>query len=177
MLIRHRSKFSHHGCHSDLSIRRGRRAVRHGELARFQTRALAQSLQDGTLTDSIAAVEAAWTAKANELGLEPEAVIKATHGRRASDNLMELVPGLKKQHVDKEVESASLLGRSGSPPADYTQSLRNPFSSLPTAPKAPLPPLDEVPNHRLVGRALRLSTEHRRAPRLVHSLLCPPWLR
>lgn len=64
--------------------------------------------QDGTLTDSIAAVEAAWTAKAEELGLEPEAVIKATHGRRASDNLTELVPGLRKEHVERveqEVES------------------------------------------------------------------------
>jgi beta-phosphoglucomutase-like phosphatase (HAD superfamily) len=47
-------------------------------------------VQDGTLTDSIAAVEAAWSAKAEELGLEPEAVIAATHGRRASDNLQEV---------------------------------------------------------------------------------------
>ncbi|WVR09173.1 hypothetical protein IAU60_006235 [Kwoniella sp. DSM 27419] len=31
---------------------------------------------DGTLTDSIAAVEAAWTAKAEELGLDPEHVIR-----------------------------------------------------------------------------------------------------
>lgn len=57
------------------------------------------------MTDSIAAVEAAWTAKAVELGLEPGIVIAATHGRRASDNLMELVPGLKKEHVDGEVDS------------------------------------------------------------------------
>jgi beta-phosphoglucomutase-like phosphatase (HAD superfamily) len=60
--------------------------------------------QDGTLTDSIAAVEAAWSAKAEELGLEPEAVIAATHGRRASDNLQELIPSLRKEHVEKEVE-------------------------------------------------------------------------
>ena len=60
--------------------------------------------QDGTLTDSIAAVEAAWTLKAQELGLEPTVVIAATHGRRASDNLLELVPGMKKEHVDGEVD-------------------------------------------------------------------------
>ena len=59
------------------------------------------------MTDSIAAVEAAWTAKALELGLEPEIVIAATHGRRASDNLMELVPGMKKEHVDGEVDRKS----------------------------------------------------------------------
>jgi len=60
--------------------------------------------KDGTLTDSIAAVEAAWTKKAVELGLEPRVVIEATHGRRASDNLMDLVPGLRKEHVDGEVD-------------------------------------------------------------------------
>ncbi len=59
------------------------------------------------MTDSIAAVEAAWGAKAKELGLEPAVVIAATHGRRASDNLLELVPGLKKEHVDGEVDSTS----------------------------------------------------------------------
>ena len=61
--------------------------------------------QDGTLTDSIAAVEAAWTAKAEELGMDPEKVIAATHGRRASDNLQELIPSLKPQHVNQEVDS------------------------------------------------------------------------
>lgn len=67
-------------------------------------RILADISQDGTLTDSIAAVEAAWSAKAEELGLEPEAVIAATHGRRASDNLQELIPSLRREHVEKEVE-------------------------------------------------------------------------
>jgi beta-phosphoglucomutase-like phosphatase (HAD superfamily) len=61
--------------------------------------------QDGTLTDSIAAVEAAWTAKANELGMDPDKVIAATHGRRASDNLQELIPSLKPHHVNQEVDS------------------------------------------------------------------------
>lgn len=66
-------------------------------------------LQDGTLTDSIAAVEAAWTAKAHELGMDPAFVIAATHGRRASDNLQELIPSLKPHHVDGEVDSESML--------------------------------------------------------------------
>lgn len=60
---------------------------------------------DGTLTDSIAAVEAAWTAKAEELGLDPDEVIAATHGRRAEDNLLELVPNLKREDIHREVES------------------------------------------------------------------------
>lgn len=64
-------------------------------------------VQDGTLTDSIAAVEAAWTAKAEELGMDPEHVIAATHGRRASDNLQDLIPSLKPQHVEQEVDSES----------------------------------------------------------------------
>ncbi|ODN74672.1 hypothetical protein, variant [Cryptococcus amylolentus CBS 6039] len=73
---------------------------------------------DGTLTDSIAAVEAAWTAKAEELGLEPEDVIKATHGRRASDNLQDLVPGLRQEHIDREVEKfeRSILEFADTPP-------------------------------------------------------------
>ncbi|AFR95985.1 phosphatase [Cryptococcus neoformans] len=73
---------------------------------------------DGTLTDSIAAVEAAWTAKAEEFGLEPEAVIKATHGRRASDNLQDLIPNLRKEHVDREVEKfeQSILAFADTPP-------------------------------------------------------------
>ncbi|KAK4686895.1 hypothetical protein P7C73_g3220, partial [Tremellales sp. Uapishka_1] len=82
---------------------------------------------DGTLTDSIAAVEAAWTAKAVELELEPHVVIAATHGRRASDNLMELVPNLRKEHVEQEVDrfERTILAFADSPP----QSRKNSFAS------------------------------------------------
>lgn len=82
---------------------------------------------DGTLTDSIAAVEAAWTLKAQELGLEPTVVIAATHGRRASDNLLELVPGMKKEHVDGEVDrfERTILAFADTPP----QSRKSSFSS------------------------------------------------
>ncbi|RXK37837.1 phosphatase [Tremella mesenterica] len=83
------------------------------------------SFQDGTLTDSIAAVEAAWTAKAHELGLEPKAVIAATHGRRASDNLMSLVPNLKPEHVEVEVDrfEKSILAFADTPPLSRKNSM------------------------------------------------------
>ncbi|GAA5896995.1 hypothetical protein JCM6882_007327 [Rhodosporidiobolus microsporus] len=51
---------------------------------------------DGTLVDSIKAVEAAWTSVAVELGKDPEEVIAATHGRRAIDNLKDLKPQLRR---------------------------------------------------------------------------------
>ncbi|BGP13265.1 hypothetical protein JCM10213_004965 [Rhodosporidiobolus nylandii] len=51
---------------------------------------------DGTILDSIKAVEAAWTHVAMELGKDPEEVIAATHGRRAIDNLKDLKPQLRR---------------------------------------------------------------------------------
>ncbi|KAI5476664.1 Haloacid dehalogenase-like hydrolase domain containing protein [Pseudohyphozyma bogoriensis] len=51
---------------------------------------------DGTLVDSIAAVEAAWTSVAAELGKPADEVIAATHGRRAIDNLRDLQPKLRR---------------------------------------------------------------------------------
>jgi len=51
-------------------------------------------MQDGTLTDSIAAVEAAWTRVAREIGADPAFVIAATHGKRAIDNLARFKPHL-----------------------------------------------------------------------------------
>ncbi|KAH8112711.1 HAD-like protein [Phellopilus nigrolimitatus] len=55
---------------------------------------------DGTLTDSIAAVEAAWGAVAVDLGLDPETVIAATHGKRAIDNLAFYCPEIKAHEMD-----------------------------------------------------------------------------
>jgi beta-phosphoglucomutase-like phosphatase (HAD superfamily) len=49
---------------------------------------------DGTLVDSIGAVENAWGGVATELSMDPEEVIAATHGRRAIDNLRDLKPEL-----------------------------------------------------------------------------------
>ncbi|KAH8106681.1 HAD-like protein [Phellopilus nigrolimitatus] len=60
---------------------------------------------DGTLTDSIAAVEAAWGAVAIDLGLDPETVIAATHGKRAIDNLAFYRPEIKAHEMDAAVEA------------------------------------------------------------------------
>ncbi|CAH7671866.1 HAD-like domain-containing protein [Phakopsora pachyrhizi] len=51
---------------------------------------------DGTLVDSIAAVESAWGAVAKALNRDPQEVIDATHGRRAIDNLKDLKPHLRR---------------------------------------------------------------------------------
>lgn len=56
---------------------------------------------DGTLVDSIAAVEAAWTSVAEELGQPAADVIAATHGRRAIDNLRDLQPKLRRLTNDQ----------------------------------------------------------------------------
>jgi len=52
---------------------------------------------DGTLVDSIGAVEEAWGGVAKELGEDPDEVIAATHGRRAIDNLRDLKPELRRK--------------------------------------------------------------------------------
>ena len=55
------------------------------------------------MTDSIAAVEAAWGKVATDLGLDPEYVIAATHGKRAIDNLAHFRPEIKAHEMDAEV--------------------------------------------------------------------------
>ncbi|KAF8965889.1 HAD-like domain-containing protein [Flammula alnicola] len=59
---------------------------------------------DGTLTDSISAVEAAWAKVAKDIGQDPEHVIAATHGKRAIDNLSQFKPQLKDHEIEAEVE-------------------------------------------------------------------------
>lgn len=86
-----------------------RRLIRHGELIIFLFAlnvlnfANLPIIQDGTLTDSIAAVEAAWGKVAKDLGLDPEYVIAATHGKRAIDNLAHFRPEIKPHEMDEEV--------------------------------------------------------------------------
>ncbi|KAF8625619.1 hypothetical protein AX17_006804 [Amanita inopinata Kibby_2008] len=58
---------------------------------------------DGTLTDSIAAVEAAWSKVARDIGEDPAYVIAATHGKRAVDNLGMLMPHIKPHKIEDEV--------------------------------------------------------------------------
>ncbi|KIK69832.1 hypothetical protein GYMLUDRAFT_236304 [Collybiopsis luxurians FD-317 M1] len=60
---------------------------------------------DGTLTDSIAAVEAAWGKVAKDIGQDPAYVIAATHGKRAVDNLAQFKPHIKPHEMDREVQS------------------------------------------------------------------------
>ncbi|KAI0763643.1 HAD-like protein [Trametes elegans] len=60
---------------------------------------------DGTLTDSIAAVEAAWGKVATDIGQDPAYVIAATHGKRAVDNLAQFKPSIKQHEMDNEVQA------------------------------------------------------------------------
>ena len=65
---------------------------------------------DGTLVDSITAVEAAWSSVAQELGMPADEVIAATHGRRAIDNLRDLKPKLRRltnEQMDEHVQEVS----------------------------------------------------------------------
>ena len=57
-------------------------------------------IQDWTLTDSIAAVEAAWSRVAREIGADPAFVIASTHGKRAIDNLALFKPQLLPHEMD-----------------------------------------------------------------------------
>jgi HAD superfamily hydrolase (TIGR01509 family) len=59
---------------------------------------------DGTLTDSIAAVEAAWGKVATDIGQDPAYVIAATHGKRAIDNLSQFKPQIMAHEMDDEVQ-------------------------------------------------------------------------
>ncbi|KAI0648171.1 HAD-like protein [Trametes meyenii] len=60
---------------------------------------------DGTLTDSISAVEAAWGKVATDIGQDPAYVIAATHGKRAVDNLAQFKPHIKAHEMDREVQA------------------------------------------------------------------------
>ncbi|KZT11842.1 HAD-like protein [Laetiporus sulphureus 93-53] len=60
---------------------------------------------DGTLTDSISAVEAAWGKVAKDIGQDPAYVIAATHGKRAVDNLAQFKPHIKSHEMDDEVQA------------------------------------------------------------------------
>lgn len=62
-------------------------------------------VQDGTLVDSIAAVEAAWGKVALDIGQDPEYVIAATHGKRAIDNLKQFKPHIEAHQMNAEVET------------------------------------------------------------------------
>jgi len=51
---------------------------------------------DGTLIDSIPAIESAWAQVAKKINRDPQEVIDETHGRRVMDNLRDLKPELRR---------------------------------------------------------------------------------
>lgn len=57
------------------------------------------------MTDSIAAVEAAWGKVALDIGQDPAYVIAATHGKRAVDNLAQFKPHIEAHMMDGEVQA------------------------------------------------------------------------
>lgn len=61
---------------------------------------------DGTLIDSLPAVDRAWTAWSHRVGLDPAAVLPVIHGRRSIDSVRDLAP-----HLDAEAEDAWLRAR------------------------------------------------------------------
>ena len=58
---------------------------------------------DGTLVDSIAAVDRAWSKWAIKNGLVPEIILPQIHGRRSIDSIRALTP-----HLDVELEDEKL---------------------------------------------------------------------
>lgn len=61
---------------------------------------------DGTLVNSVQAVENAWRAWAQKHGLEEKIVLNTAHGRPARDSIHALAP-----HADQEAEAAWVLNR------------------------------------------------------------------
>ncbi|CAL1713033.1 unnamed protein product [Somion occarium] len=113
---------------------------------------------DGTLTDSIAAVEAAWGKVATDIGQDPAYVIAATHGKRAVDNLSQFKPHIKEHEMDDEVQrfEESILFFADAynvhGPGSRTNSLHNsPFSSEFGTPA--LTPASSAPSSRSGSRA------------------------
>lgn len=58
----------------------------------FRARGLLFDL-DGTLIDSLPAVERAWTAWSSRHGLDPAEVLPRIHGRRSLDSVADILPG------------------------------------------------------------------------------------
>lgn len=75
---------------------------------------------DGTLIDSIPAVDRAWALWAHRVGLAPEAVLPHIHGRRSFDSIGVLAPHLDPHAEDtwlRALESADTTGVTALPGA------------------------------------------------------------
>jgi sugar-phosphatase len=57
---------------------------------------------DGTLVDSLPAVERAWTNWANRRGVSPEAVLDFIHGKQAITSLRHFMPGESEEAIQQE---------------------------------------------------------------------------
>jgi len=57
---------------------------------------------DGTLVDSLPAVERAWTNWANRRGVSPEAVLDFIHGKQAITSLRHFMPGESEETIQQE---------------------------------------------------------------------------
>ncbi|KAI0068873.1 HAD-like protein [Artomyces pyxidatus] len=106
---------------------------------------------DGTLTDSIAAVEAAWGKVAKDIGQDPAYVIAATHGKRAIDNLAQFKPELKAHEMDDAVTEfentilyyADAFHSNPSSTSSSTPSL-TPFGASPSYTPGSITPLSDM---------------------------------
>ena len=65
---------------------------------------MTRSIQGGTLTDSIVAVEAAWSKVVRKIGADPAFMIVVTHGKRAIDNLACFKPHLHLHEMEAAME-------------------------------------------------------------------------
>ncbi|HEX3779170.1 MAG TPA: HAD-IA family hydrolase [Pseudonocardiaceae bacterium] len=73
---------------------------------------------DGTLIDSIPAVERAWRTWAGEYGLDPDAVLRVCHGVRSAETVAELLPAAEFDtalaRID-DLETTDTVGVTGYP--------------------------------------------------------------
>lgn len=68
---------------------------------------------DGTLIDSLPAVERAWSFWATQVGLNPDEVLPHIHGRRSLDSIRVLAPHLNAEEQDlvlRKIESSETEG-------------------------------------------------------------------
>ena len=59
---------------------------------------------DGTLVDSLPAVERAWTHWAERRGVNPQAVLDFIHGKQAITSLRHFMPGESEAEIQREFE-------------------------------------------------------------------------
>ncbi|QRV97540.1 haloacid dehalogenase [Ceratobasidium sp. AG-Ba] len=119
---------------------------------------------DGTLVDSIAAVEMAWGSVAKEIGRDPAYVIAATHGKRAIDNLRQFKPHISPERMDDEVSKfeQTILDFAD----EYSQKTSSYQSSVASSPPS-LTPASSTPSSRRSSIFEMSSAPSSRRPSLV----------